>query len=111
MAGQAPIGSHSQRSATMQSRRPGCRLASAVTVTLLTIAGAMTAVSPAGASAATCQAWVSSQPPSPGSSENQLNAVAVLSPCNAWAVGSDESSGGEQTLIEHWNGAAWTVVP
>jgi hypothetical protein len=34
--------------------------------------------------------------------------VAVLSPCNAWAVGSFAP---EQTLIVHWDGASWTQVP
>jgi hypothetical protein len=38
--------------------------------------------------------------------------VTVLSPCDAWAVGFDQDTGGlDQTLIEHWDGAAWTVVP
>jgi hypothetical protein len=34
--------------------------------------------------------------------------VAVLSPCNAWAVGDYDPT---QTLIVHWDGAAWTQVP
>jgi hypothetical protein len=41
-------------------------------------------------------------------------AVAATSPHNAWAVGSTgpASEGtGQQTLIEHWNGTAWTRVP
>jgi hypothetical protein len=33
--------------------------------------------------------------------------VAVLSPCNAWAVGSFAP---EQTLIVHWDGASWAQV-
>jgi hypothetical protein len=97
----------------MKARWPGVRRASAFTVTLLTMAGAIAAVSPAGASASTCQSWVGPQPPSPGSTANQLNAVTVISPCDAWAVGSYTSlgSGRQLNLIEHWNGASWSVVP
>jgi alpha-tubulin suppressor-like RCC1 family protein len=42
-----------------------------------------------------------------------LSGVDDLSPANAWAVGDWEESGAteEQTLIEHWNGAAWSIVP
>ena len=50
------------------------------------------------------------QPLSPGFT-NELNAVAVLSPCNAWAVGFSGDDNHGKTLIEHWDGAAWTVVP
>jgi hypothetical protein len=34
--------------------------------------------------------------------------VAVLSPCDAWAVGDYDPG---QTLIVHWDGASWTQVP
>jgi hypothetical protein len=33
-----------------------------------------------------------------------------LSACDAWAVGSDASGGVRQTLTEHWDGSAWSVV-
>src|SRR5579859_7179032 len=75
----------------------------------LVLAGTVPGVVPAAASAATCPSWSGPQPPSPGDS-NQLTGVTVLSPCDAWAVGYYFSSGSQQTLIEHWNGAAWTVV-
>src|SRR6266700_978575 len=75
------------------------------------LAGAVTGLGPAAASAAACQAWTGVPPPSPGTSANGFNGVAVLPPCDAWAVGSDEDGTGlNQTLIEHWNGSAWTVV-
>ena len=42
----------------------------------------------------------------------RFNGVTVLSPCDAWAVGFDQNVGGlYQTLIEHWDGTAWTVAP
>lgn len=93
----------------MQPRSRGGRLASALTVTLLT-AGAITGLSAAGASASTCLSWVAGQPPSPGSPDTQLNAVTVISPCDAWAVGTYASGTRVLDLIEHWNGAAWNVV-
>lgn len=43
-----------------------------------------------------------------------LNAVVALSENDVWAVGESSmgSKGqGSQTLIEHWNGRAWSIVP
>ena len=49
--------------------------------------------------------------PNPGSSNDFLNAVAVVSVSDVWAVGSQESgTSSGQTLIEQWNGTAWSVV-
>ena len=49
---------------------------------------------------------------SPGTSFNILAAVAAVSANDAWAIGEfSSSSGSYKTLIEHWNGAAWSVVP
>ncbi len=45
---------------------------------------------------------------------DQLNGVADVSPSDAWAVGYQRTSIQEQipqTLIEHWNGASWSIVP
>jgi hypothetical protein len=50
--------------------------------------------------------WQRSASPNPGGS-NTLWGVASTSPTNAWAVG--HYSGG--TLVEHWNGKAWSVQP
>jgi hypothetical protein len=75
------------------------------------LAGAGPATAATTATAA-CQNWTGTQPPSPGATSNQLRGVSVLSACNAWAVGDQvASNGGRQTLIEHWNGSSWTVVP
>ena len=61
-------------------------------------------------------AWtqVPSPSPTPG---GYLNGVATASPGNAWAVGliGDGPGAGtgpaDRTLIEHWDGHAWTQVP
>ncbi len=41
----------------------------------------------------------------------RLNAVAAVSARNIWAVGDSFSGGVDQPLIEHWNGAQWSIVP
>jgi hypothetical protein len=42
----------------------------------------------------------------------ELLGVTAISPTNAWAVGYDTPAAGGhiRTLIEHWNGHAWSVV-
>ncbi len=40
-----------------------------------------------------------------------LSDVAALSANNVWAVGNTNSSGPGGTLVEHWNGTGWSVVP
>jgi hypothetical protein len=51
-----------------------------------------------------------------GTYGNQLNAVAVVSANDVWAVGFSPHPSGtplyiRQTLIEHWNGSNWSVIP
>jgi hypothetical protein len=56
-------------------------------------------------------AWTDVPSPSPGSSSNRLNAVGVAGTNDVWAVGY--SVGADQyykTLIEHWDGAKWSVA-
>lgn len=52
---------------------------------------------------------VNSQNPT---NQNTLNAVAGVSTNDVWAVGlsQDPNSGVYHTLIEHWNGTAWSIV-
>ncbi|MFZ0666627.1 MAG: hypothetical protein WAM97_12810 [Acidimicrobiales bacterium] len=45
-----------------------------------------------------------------GQTSATLSGVDDLSPTDAWAVGSFNSSQ-SLTLIEHWNGTSWSVVP
>src|SRR5215510_14504786 len=51
-----------------------------------------------------------------GTYGNQLNAVAVVTANDVWAVGFSPHPSGSpqyirQTLIERWNGSNWSVVP
>src|SRR5690348_12151749 len=69
-------------------RGPAGRLARALTIALL-LAGAVTASGPVAASVAACGSWTGAQPPSPSTMNNVLDGVAVLAPCDAWAVGYD----------------------
>jgi len=62
-------------------------------------------------------AWsVVPMPLEPGNNPNlefQLNSVQVNSPADVWAVGdtTNVGTGSTTTLIEHWNGSAWSIVP
>ena len=57
-------------------------------------------------------AWTKIPSPNVGDQDNELSAVSVRARSNAWAVGSAEDpSEVAKTLIEHWNGHAWAVVP
>ncbi len=53
--------------------------------------------------------------PNPGWFASSLLAVAAVSARNVWAVGAYTNNtfatGQSQTLVEHWNGQAWQVVP
>src|SRR5436190_2084647 len=42
---------------------------------------------------------------------NELQAVEVVAPDNVWAVGYHEAYPNEQTLVTHWDGNAWSLVP
>jgi hypothetical protein len=54
--------------------------------------------------------------PEPAGQQAVLSGVKDLGPSNAWAVGTSFSGGSGavaagQTLIEHWNGTKWSIVP
>jgi hypothetical protein len=60
--------------------------------------------------------WKMVASPSVGSGASQLNGVAALAPDDVWAVGfstplAPPKEAATLTLIEHWDGASWTVVP
>jgi hypothetical protein len=81
-------------------------------VALLAAAIVTTSSGAVRASASSCENWTGMQPPSPGH-QSGLSGVIAVSPCNAWAVGSSLNASAEQplSLAEHWDGAAWNVVP
>jgi hypothetical protein len=58
--------------------------------------------------------WSIVSSPSPNN-DAFLNNVTAVSAANVWAVGYYFSNGfsgaGSQTLIEHWNGSQWSVIP
>src|ERR1017187_468571 len=59
--------------------------------------------------------WKTVPSPSVGSGASQLNGVLALAPNNVWAVGfstpvAPPKRAPTLTLIEHWDGASWTVV-
>jgi hypothetical protein len=61
------------------------------------------------------RAWTTIPTPNPNVL-NKLNAVAAIALNNVWAVGSSIKSTTDgvsqyRTLIEHYNGSAWSVVP
>lgn len=51
--------------------------------------------------------------PANANSNTTLNAISADGPDDVWIVGSflDSATGQNQTFSEHFNGAAWTVVP
>jgi hypothetical protein len=51
-----------------------------------------------------------SSPNLPSASGNALYGVTAVSTGDVWAVGSSQSTGPEQPLIEHWNGTGWSIV-
>jgi hypothetical protein len=55
-------------------------------------------------------AWTSqSTPVTRYAHDGELRAIAAVSPHNLWAVGDSRVQ--PDPLIEHWNGAAWSIVP
>ncbi|MGN9846139.1 hypothetical protein ACTMTI_49305 [Nonomuraea sp. H19] len=58
--------------------------------------------------------WRNMEVPRPANKNDvDLAAVAAIAPDDAWAVGSAGSTSGLQTvtLITHWDGASWRIVP
>ena len=96
----------------MTTLRSARRLAAALaTPALMAAALAGAGLGPAQAATAGCKSKAAAQPLNPGTAR-QLVSTAVLSPCNVWAVGSvNEPHQVQKTLIEHWDGSKWKVIP
>ncbi len=60
-------------------------------------------------------AWRVVASPSPGNGENALLGVTALAPNDVWAVGFFVTAANQdrpqKTLVEHWDGTRWKVVP
>jgi len=57
--------------------------------------------------------WSIVSSPNKGSNSSQFSAITAVSAKNIWAVGSFQKGsfpGTFQTLVEQWNGSAWTIV-
>lgn len=60
--------------------------------------------------------WGSVVSPNNGDMQNEIRGMAPVSSTDVWAVG-DYNSGvvptvtGRRTLIEHWDGHAWSIIP
>lgn len=64
------------------------------------------------ASPAYSSAWSIVSSPNAGAGDNTLGRLAVVAADDIWAVGNSTAGGtARRTLIEHWNGASWRVVP
>jgi hypothetical protein len=46
-----------------------------------------------------------------GVNTSLLNAVTACSANNVWVVGQSVGTAGENTLVEHWNGHTWQIIP
>jgi hypothetical protein len=58
--------------------------------------------------------WTLTPSPNPSTRYNALEGVAAAGPNDVWAVGIEQISGpaiANRTLIQHWDGTAWSVVP
>src|SRR5512144_2955008 len=50
--------------------------------------------------------------PSPNMTDQSFTAVTCITSSDCWAVGSYvDADFVNQSLIEHWNGSAWSIVP
>lgn len=57
--------------------------------------------------------WSVVSSPNKGSNSSELFAITSVSAKNIWAVGSFQKGsfpGTSQTLVEQWNGSAWTII-
>src|SRR5262249_50041545 len=60
----------------------------------------------------TCRpSWAVVSSPNVGTQSNYLYGVAAVSTNDVWAAGSYISDSGIQTLVEHWDGSIWSVIP
>lgn len=91
--------------------RRGVAIAIIIGMLLLTMAGKRTArATTVSIQTIHCGGWSIVPSPNATSFMNQLNAVAAISPTDAWAVGTSQMNAQIVTLIEHWDGQHWSLV-
>ena len=90
---------------------PGIAVVTLVVLALSGSTGASAAILPQHTHGpATCGVWSKVSSPNVGTSTNFLNGVAAISSTDVWAVGDYGNGNGGLTLVEHWNGAQWSIV-
>jgi len=80
----------------------------------LVLAGTAAWLGPAaGASAASCQGWISElpQPLASATVANDLTSVTTVSACDVFAAGTQDFTGARTALVEHWDGTSWSIQP
>lgn len=57
--------------------------------------------------------WSVAPSPNVGAGSNFLDAVSADAPNDVWAVGGfgPAGAGASQTLVEHWDGVSWSLIP
>src|SRR5260370_35597007 len=85
------------------------RTATGVTAAATLLLSALATAPTAAAGQRACTGWIVKPSPSTGSAT--LSAVAATSAKDVWAVGSFNTGGAFRTLIEHWDGTRWMIVP
>ena len=101
----------------LKQRSPARLWVAGITMLFLVLSGAgIVRALPAHASSndvapATHRSWKIVSSPNVAASDNGFNGIAAVSANDIWAVGSYITSGSpNQTLIEHWDGSAWSIV-
>src|SRR5476651_240976 len=84
-----------------------CRMANHMKVAAIVSAAMLFAP---GVATAACH-WSVSPSTNMGPGNNDLNGVAAIADNDAWAVGYASNGVANRTLIEHWDGSNWTIVP
>ena len=91
------------------SRLPGTARSPAIGIAAV---GGLLAALGVAAPAQAATAWTIAATPNRGDYSNEIFGTAALSATSAWAVGSwyDVNAAAPRTLVERWNGTAWTTV-
>jgi hypothetical protein len=83
------------------------RLAAAVGLCAISVAGLVGVATPALASGAS---WFIVTSPNIPMHHTELSSVTCVSGSDCWAVGAVSTDSLSQTLTEHWDGSTWSVV-